>query len=511
MNQLVDEKKRLKLSMIWTAIFGIIAHGYAMANLLVSHDALFEFYSEDTVAWKNSLGRFLEPLLWKITGESIVMPWLSGVIAILIIGLVVYLVGKMYAFDKLYQIIIVAGIFVTNITMISCIATFTHDLVSNMLALLFAVLAAYMWNVGKNEFKIIHLIASIVLFGLSLAFYQSMISVGITMIIIGIIFEVINGEKFKGIFSKGVYAVIGFFGGGVVYFATTKIFCSLFKSPLMEGNYNSVTNVFNCIGVLPIRLLRVYKNMIKYFALPSNDAFHFIGIINLLFLLVSLSAIIYFLIKGKNGVLEKLTLLFLLILLPWVMEIAFIGSGVSHDLMHYSHSFLYVLTLVLLQWYDKKGCVNKKQMIPTICCVLVSILLFHNCQTANLTYVKKDLECNGTMAAMTRVLYHIEEQDEYEFGKTPVAFIGKIAIQGGVVGCENIKSITGSEYDTQITYHGTYKKFFQNILQYDINVLDEDSTNEFRKMKIVKEMPVFPKKGSVAMIDGVIVVKLDEC
>lgn len=70
-----------------------------------------------------------------------------------------------------------------------------------------------------------------------------------------------------------------------------------------------------------------------------------------------------------------------------------------------------------------------------------------------------------------------------------------------------INEITGVDSNSQITYQGTYKRYFKNILQYDINVCSDLETETLKENETVKEMPVFPEKGSVKLVDGIIVVK----
>ena len=62
------------------------AQGFAFANLNLSHDSLCEFCAADVRAWKVQLGRFMVPVVWKITGQTIVSPWLTGLLALLFVS-----------------------------------------------------------------------------------------------------------------------------------------------------------------------------------------------------------------------------------------------------------------------------------------------------------------------------------------------------------------------------------------------------------------------------------------
>lgn len=205
----------------------------------------------------------------------------------------------------------------------------------------------------------------------------------------------------------------------------------------------------------------------------------------------------------KIKISNKLLILLLVIILPIGMEISYIGSAVSHDLMHYSYWLFY-----LLSWLLVKNVISQEEMKRYSLIVAISVLIFIICnvQTSNLVYVKKEILKDSTLSTMTRVLYKIEDIDEYD-NNTYIAFIGNIDIQKEITGTQMINEITGVDSNSQITYQGTYKRYFKNILQYDINVCSDLEIETLKENEIVKEMPVFPEKGSVKLVDGIIVVK----
>lgn len=205
----------------------------------------------------------------------------------------------------------------------------------------------------------------------------------------------------------------------------------------------------------------------------------------------------------KIKIINKLLILLLVIILPIGIEISYIGSAVSHDLMHYSYWLFY-----LLSWLLVKNVISPEKMKRYSLIVAISVLIFIICnvQTSNLVYVKKEILKDSTQSTMTRVLYKIEDIDEYA-NNTYIAFIGNIDIQKEITGTQMINEITGVDSNSQITYQGTYKRYFKNILQYDINVCSDLETETLKENETVKEMPVFPEKGSVKLVDGIIVVK----
>ena len=58
-----EDRKLLVRGMICTYLLGLFAHGFALFNLSISHDAVFDFYdSIEAHQHQIGLGRVLEPL-----------------------------------------------------------------------------------------------------------------------------------------------------------------------------------------------------------------------------------------------------------------------------------------------------------------------------------------------------------------------------------------------------------------------------------------------------------------
>ena len=58
-----DNKSQLILSLVFTFVWGILAHGYAFMHNYFSHDSLHEFNADVWGnTWKIQLGRFLVPI-----------------------------------------------------------------------------------------------------------------------------------------------------------------------------------------------------------------------------------------------------------------------------------------------------------------------------------------------------------------------------------------------------------------------------------------------------------------
>ncbi len=78
--------------------------------------------------------------------------------------------------------------------------------------------------------------------------------------------------------------------------------------------------------------------------------------------------------------------------------------------------------------------------------LLLFALFCANIQTANVVYTRKSLEQNAALSLMTRVLYRMEEREDYVPGETAVVFVGvSDQLQEQIPGFEATYDITGCE------------------------------------------------------------------
>ena len=130
---------------------------------------------------------------------------------------------------------------------------------------------------------------------------------------------------------------------------------------------------------------------------------------------------------------------------------------------------------------------------------------------SNQIYIKKDLEFKNTYATLNRVIDRIEQMDGYIVDETPVAFIGNfekssLAMKKNYFSYEGV----GQGGMFAVTYYSTYELFLEDVMDYPINLLEEDDANSLKNDDRVIAMSNFPDRGSCKMIDGTMVVKFSE-
>ena len=510
----VDEKL-LKKSYLYTFILGLAAHGYCFLNLMVSHDSLNDFYVSDQ--WERAnFGRIFYSIYISLTRGRIVLPWLIGVFALCWISLAVYFVAKMFNIQKSGILLLVSGIFVTNPTVYALAATYIHDLDADMFAMLLSVIAVYLWKNANSkrelQKKTVGLVISGFVLSIALGIYQSYISLVITLIILYSIKELLEKSSFKKVIVDGCCGIGVLMIAAIFYLIELKVFEILTGVSAMNSEtYNGLGNMSQVFsGNVLGNILNTYLSFINAFkntiltSYPESISLVVLGILAIVIVMIALYGLKK--MEWKNrGLFVVLSAI-----LPFGMNLTyFLSGGVGHVLTQYAVWMLYLLALVLILWMAKEDTLNcqVKKVFYILAAGCLILTIGENIQTSNSIYVKKDLEYQATLSYMTRVADKMEEQEEYVPGETQVMFIGEDAVGNSKYGFERYEIITGVSAEGSVTYYDTYKDYFKYILARPISICYDE---ELKNSDEVLEMPVFPKQGSVQMIDGVMVVKLAE-
>lgn len=512
---LKENKKMLILCLIATLVWGLITHSYGFLHSSFSHDSLNEFnanvFGND---WRIQLGRIFVPLYRFVVRDSITMPWLIGVLSLIYISMTVFLIVKLFNVRSKILTILISGIFTTNITVIATASTYIHDLDCNMLALTLAVLSVYLWQKYDKGF-----LYGMIPLCLSIGIYQSFISVSITLIIIYLIMKLFEGEKFKKIFYQGFKSIVMIIGAGLLFFIAMKFICYITGISIKSGNYNSIDTILSMpiLEIIHTTIAGYIRTCYKILNVTSVYPSIIFFAIHLMLIVILGTIIIYRLSKKEIKIKEKILTLILIIILPISMNIVYpLTGGISHDLMEFGFWLIYLLALLVSWWvvehFNKmKPIIKYGQRFVSVCLIL--IVLWSNVQTANAVYLKKDLEQKANLSLFTRIVYRMEEQDGYITGKTPVVFVGRPdTLLDTIPGYERISSITGcwNEFALNSSSRDRYRSYFDYILLNPAIMAEQEKWDQMQNDTRVNDMPSYPKEGSIAFVDDILVIKMGE-
>ena len=505
------EPKKLYKVCVFTSLFWFAAHAFCFFNTMFSHDSLSSLYQKGGNRWQISLGRFLQPVYRTFRGQ-LAAPFLIGMLALLWLSLAVYIIVNVLELESTASIVLVCGFLATNAAVTLTNATYISWLDMFMLALLLSVLGVYMCRRYRFGFLFGALCIS-----LSLALYQSYFAVSVVLFLIVLLKMILDGETAKDVVLSGVKALLSLIIGLALYYIAFQIVLRA-TGISASADYNGIADAGDFSGVsLPRLLFDTYVYPVLYFLDPKtfNKPLSIIltGLIGVLTAAGVVGLVIFKRIKRKN--IAVLAALFALI--PFGVNVTyFISKGMIHALMIFSFFFLYVCAILITEYY-KPGVGMRETFakhktavaLRNTAVAFMAVLLFNNIVYSNQIYLRKALEYQSTLSVMTRLIDRLEQTEGYEAGETPVAVIGSISwspLSQKRTGFEDVYG-TGVGTNYSISYNGTYRSYFEQILGYPINLVDGETQAALKQRPEVVEMPAFPSAESFKFIGDVLVIK----
>lgn len=512
LEKIIGKKEKIKKYFLITLFWMLIAHGFALTNEILSHDSLGE--AQATLGqklWKIQLGRVFIPFYTDILRGSIVSSWFTGVLAIFYFTLILFFIVKIFKIRKNYIIFLISGILITNNTVISLVATFIHDFDYDILALLLAVMSIYIWNRDKKYFLV-----AVPFLTISLGLYQAYLATFIVLVIMKIMLEILEKRSLQDIVYKSMKAIVIVILAGICYIIMMKLVNNIYGAKLLSNNYNSVDKFIfmNFNDVLKNSYQAYLATILILFTDLKSKSVEVSIIINILVFCGVLPVIIY-LLKEKNISISKKIIFFLIALtLPFWMNLCQMLSrgDVSHELIYYAIWLTYIFILILLdrEFYLGKSKVKILNLFKYETLILIAIILLNNVITSNDVYVKKYLEKSATIAFMNRVIIDMNNIKDYNVSKTKVMYIGHVEKElETTIDYRRYGELFGIGYNNILGTTGI-EGFFNYVLHYPVIFGNLKERQSYSKLEEVKEMPTYPKAGSMKMIKDTLIIKFKD-
>lgn len=506
----------LKTSFAATFILGFIAHGYAFLNAFFSHDNLVIFADRSEETWKLTLGRILVPIYRSLRG-GYNSPLLIGVLSLFWISLSVYFCCRFFDVKSRAVAVAFSAVFTVNLTVIAQTATYLYELDFDMLALLCAVLAAFLWKKGGKAMLAVPLFVFV-----SLGIYQSYVEVTVALMIMHSIVALVKeySADVKRIFKKGLCGIGVLLAGAVLYAICVVVLVLCFDVSVESGQANSLSNLLTekqylalipkAVAVCVYRWLNMggFRVGVELFGHSSH------GIITAF--CAALTALIpalpiCFAFKKKIKPLNLVLAGALCVLLPLGMDFVYVlSNGAIHHLMMYAIWLAWLIPLLFTQTqsFGQSFKAGTRSAIKAAVFVCLAVILAANIKTSNAVYLKKDLEASTTLSVITDVSRLIHDVDGYEAGTTKVAFAGRYRNGAKIPGFEDYYALTGNTHNLAITDELNAPNYYKYLLNEEINTTvcngDIYDSEEFLAM------PSYPDRGCVGFIGDVLVVKLGD-
>lgn len=506
--------EHIKLAFVSAFVLGLVTHLYMFANKLPNHDDTHHLFQAD---YGTPSGRWFLPTVLSWDG-NFSMPWLIGILGLFCLALTTCLVVALFRIKRPLGIIVTAGLLVS---FPSVAATYTYMFTADayFFGLFLAALGAYC----TDRFTYVGIPLGIVLICLSLGIYQSYYPVAIVLLVGALLFETMAKDlDFGKLFLKGVKMV------GVLLLAMASYMAMVRVTTRDTGlaDYMGISSMGQIEPAdLPQLLLKCYTEYESYFLMKDGGFYDqgiYFGIVPYLLiaaLACTLILLLLVLFERKLGVARTLLVLVLVAIYPLAADMIHVmiaGSNEIHQLMLYGVVFVLVLPVALASYAaDHVGeahptSVGVQAGLSWFLMLTMMITSFSYMVADNKAYLKMEVAFDQIYAYSNRLITAVENTEGYYIGM-PVALIGQTRESDELrnADLESI-GITGAVTASNIRTNYTFDAFLNrycgmaNPIYLDHMALNKKLANT----DTVIEMPIYPQKGSIKVVDDVMVVKM---
>ncbi len=524
------------LAALSSMVFYFLVNGYRLFNSLFSGDALLMIYQNDA-AWQIALGRVGQPFLVFLRG-GITAPFLISALAAGWIAASVVFTVNLLRLKNYVSIVLTAAVMSCHISLIAANANFLPWVDFYAFALFLAVFGV--WLIRRQ--KRFTCIAGAVALAFCLSVYQAYICVAIGLFMIRLLLDLLEEISLRSFFKKSIMAIGALLAGAILYV----VFWKVIQKSLhiwTADSYNGLASVGDYSKLSIGTVLRLtYGNVAGYFWNPLQFITMTFREKNLSLLwtwglrignLLMIAALIVLLLrlnrKKQTAAWQKAMQCLLLMLFPLGINfVCFLSQGMEHSLMTYAFCLVPVLAVALTDRQipdpesriemppEKEAALSVsarvadhlKRCTPALLLMIVILGLqtWTHMVYANQVYLQKEAQERAAQSLMSRIETDIEHTQGYIPGETPVAFTGSFETSPYIKAPDALAELqTWGTAQTALSYIGTdyaYLGYFENMKMNRTRVDAQDER--------IQDMPCYPVEGSVAYIDGILVVKISD-
>ncbi len=533
-----DIDNRYKVAFLATVICGLCAHLYQFTNKFFNFDELF--HTPEGTGEGLALGRwglfYLGRLVKHFFGNYS-LPLVNGIVSLILIAFAACAVVK--AFEIRSGIIagIIGGLFAVFPSVI-CNFFFMYTSPYYSAALMFACISAMLIIGGFDWWRCI---LAVFLLCFATGIYQAYFPVGVCIVLGSLILKCQdwinpsnnmddpeNGkDNIASIVKQGVGYVVYLLISLVLYLLVNKISLKLFNVNLPD--YQGIADMGKID--IPFIVKRAIQSYSHFVHLAYTDVYRLNPTSLFKFCTALLFAVMVFCILGtlfgkvsgerkndKSAISVRIIYLLLLLIYPIALFLIFSMSTPRtyvQEAMLNAVIFAFIMPICMWEHFDDKGFVLGSELIGVISgwiAVISGVILI-------LVYI---WWANGNYQVLQYVNYHdiayyetmmtqiksVEGYDE----SLPVIILGNEITDptngaGGLIGD---RFTTYGKSDSNISAYSA-NNIFTKYLGFTPEFLwsDEDQV-KYANNPAVIDMTCYPKDGSIGIVDGVIVVKLQE-
>ena len=478
-----------RLPFIATLLFGLAAHAFAMTNKLPFDDEAIYLFGKGTTT---ASGRYGLELL-RLIMPDYSMPWIYGLISLLLISAAVCLIIKLFDIRSRVLQVLLGALFITFPAETGTLG-YMFTAAPYALALFLSVAAVYSYSRRTRG----GLIAALVMLAFSCSIYQGYFSFAASLCVLLMISRLISGEDAKAVLISGLRMLAMLVAALLLYGAVILFFSKLLDYPVLSGVVNSSQSI-------PMRIAVAYSAYIKtilcgYFGYVRGTASRLAHIV---LLLIMAALIVRGEVKRRN-IRHSLLLALCLFLFPLSCYCLYIlaDNGYIHALALYSFASLYILAAIIIDRTDT----GWKLRPDAVAAAAMAVVIVCNTYFANEFSLYSYLMKENVTSFYTSLLTQVYETPGFAEG-TELALIGEpteFPVEQNACYTRDEFTLPGNPVDSSAIAPFIIRYYIGS----DIPLADDDTIAALKDTAEFAEMPAYPYYGSVRMIDGTVVVRL---
>ena len=499
--------KKEKLIFVISLISGTILHGAILfSNISYRDDVTYHYNLGETFAsMRWSLGIFDSIKEFLQVGTFSINAW-NGIWSLVWISLSAVFVVRLFDItDKILSILV--GVSMVTFPVVT--STFAYMFTAHyyFFALFLMTFSVYLIEKYRKGW-----IAAIALISIGTGIYQAYFVYALAIMWAKSISDFWKSDDYK-IKKSLIKYVVTLIGALILYFILSKVF--ILYQNVELNDYQGLGQKINEFSIYTLgnNLFKTYK---AFFRLARWDV---CGLSNctsiraaylFLYIILALLAILLGW-KNRRNLKKVIVWIGMLLLFPfsvsaiWILE--YMGGAFVHTLMLYSYIIVIILPIALVG--QMKAGIRITQFLCTILSITVIWITGYNGWLDNAAYEKAFHLQESANAYCIELISNIKFTDGY-FDEIPILFVydeqasdntiesfwqyNEITLQG--------YKIRGNQFDA----FATLPEYMSLHCGFKFN--EPDDALELSDTEEVKNMPVYPDKGSIRIVRNVLVVKL---
>ena len=500
--------KHIKLTFCSALFLGFLTHMYMFTNKFTNHDDVGSLFGN---VYGAASGRWLRPFALRLDGDFS-MPWLIGVFSLLCLAATACFVVALLRVRHPVGCILTSAVLV-SFPVIASTFTYMYTATAYFLSLMLAAFGA--WTAVRFGWWGSAL--GVLTLTLSLGMYQSYFPVAAVLMVGAMLLETLDGERsFRDLFLRGLRLVAVLAAAILAYMIVVRV--TTLDSGLVD--YMGLQDMGKIsLGELPLLVVKSYRRYFTFFL--SNDMGWHFSFLKYTFILTGLGTIalgVLILTRRRLGPARTVLALALAAVYPLAGNLVYIMAPQAgiHALMIYGLCFILIFPVFVTE-YAGEVLRDSPMWLPHVAIswvILLTVALtsYSYMITDNNAYLKVDLSMRQATLYSNRLLERVESCEGYEPGMNIVLVGSEVADetlyptpQFGAVRMTGVLDMAG--YRTSYTY----AYFLRNYVGFTgpVYLGESAQAKNLAATEQVQNMPVYPREGSIQIIDGMVVVKLN--